>query len=95
MDKQPQRFGCRHLKVLISAEQGRQGFVQRRQLIELVDGPHALLSVDAVGAAAVAVCAQWHAGEPLALVDLMALAGPGRPTHHAVHLLDPRDVLPL
>lgn len=77
------------------AKQYSNSFVQRGQLIQLVDGPHTLLSVNSVEAAAVTVSAKWHAGEPLALVNLMALAWPRSPAHHAVHFLDPRDVLPL
>lgn len=72
-----------------------KSFVQSRQFVQLVDGPHAFLTVDSVEAAYVAVLAQRHAGEPLALVDLVAITGSRCPAHHAVHFLDPRDVLPL
>ena len=72
-----------------------QGFVQSGQFVQLMDGPHALLAMDSIEISPVAVCAQGHTGEPLALLDLMTLAGPGSPAHHAVHFLDPRDVLPL
>ena len=71
------------------------GFVQGGQFVQLVDGPHPLLPMDSVEASTVAVGAQWHAGEPLALLDLVALTGTRSPAHHAVHFLDPRDVLPL
>lgn len=60
-----------------------------------MDGPHALLSMDSVEVSNVAVLAQGHAGKPLALIDLVAITGSYRPAHHAVHFLDPRDVLPL
>lgn len=76
-------------------EYGFVGLVEGRKLVQLVHGPHSFLSMDSVEAAPVAVRTEGHAGEPLALLDLMALAGAGRPAHHAVHLLDPRDVLPL
>ena len=72
-----------------------EGFVQRGQLVQLVHGPHSLLAVDSVEASTVAVWAEGHAGEPLALLDLVAFAWSRRPAHHAVHLLDSRDVLPL
>ena len=51
--------------------------------------------MDSVEATPVAVGTQGHAGEPLALLDLVALTWARCPAHHAVHFLDPRDVLPL
>ena len=62
-------------KYSILCEQDLQGFVQSGQFVPLMDGPHALLTVDSVEASTVAICTQRHAGEPLALVDFVALAG--------------------
>jgi hypothetical protein len=66
--------------------------VQSRQLVHLLDGPHAALTVQPQQGTTVAVRAQGHAGVLEALLDVVGLTWPGGVTDRAWQGLDQRKV---